>query len=212
MTLSLVQKITDTLQDVGQETQGAIRENTGVTKAELQRLQIGQQIGTLQIQISSIRAEIRALEREGKRSKAANRQLKELRKEEQEYLLQIRQLQSLLSDNKNVQSAPKETKAIKGKSSERSPLAKGCGLGCVTYIVVALACSSVAIPLDLLLFDVSYNGNGDVQGPLFSLAAFVAFFIGMMAFFFGVFPQPKLWEKLSSHVLRGKSKSQRPKD
>lgn len=210
MTLSLVQKIRDTLQDVGQETQGAIRENTGVTKAELQRLQIGQQIGTLQIQISSIRAEIRALEREKKRSNAAERQLKELRREEQEYLLQIRQLQSLLSDKKNAQSVAQETKAIKGKSTERSPLLKGCVLGCGTYIMAIFACSFIAIPLDLLLFDVS--SAGEAQGPFFSLAALVAFFIGMMAFFFGVFPQPKLWEKLSSHVLRGNSNSQKPED
>jgi TM2 domain-containing membrane protein YozV len=107
MNLSLVQKIKETLQDLGQETQGAIRESAGVTQTELQRVQIGQQIGTLQIQVSNIRAEIRTLEREKQLSRAAKNQLKELRKEEQECLLQIRNLQSFLPNTKGTYQVSK---------------------------------------------------------------------------------------------------------
>lgn len=107
MNLSLAQQIKETLQDFGQETQGAIRESAGVTQAELQRVQIGQQIGTLQIQLSNIRAEIRTLEREKQLSRAAKNQLKELRREEQECLLQIRNLQSFLPDAKGTYQVSK---------------------------------------------------------------------------------------------------------
>ena len=107
ISLSLVQEIKETLQDFGQETQGAIRESTGVTQAELQRVQIGQQIGTLQIQLSSIRAEIRTLEREQQLSRAAKKQLKDLREEERECLSQIRNLQSFLSDAKGTYQVSK---------------------------------------------------------------------------------------------------------
>jgi len=205
MTLSLAQKIKETLQDVGQETQGAIRENTGVTKAELQRLQIGQQIGTLQIQLSSIRAEIRTLEREKQLSRAAKSQLKELRKEEQECLLQIRNLQSFLSDEKVTQQVSKSESSKIKSPSVSSPLKKGCAWGCVTYIGVALVLSIVAIPLDMLFFNISFND--DVYGPFFSIAAFVGFLFGVAVFFYFLFPNAGIWKRLPFRIPFDKSEN-----
>lgn len=207
MTLSLAQKIKETLQDVGQETQGAIRENTGVTKTELQRLQIGQQIGTLQIQLSSIRAEIRTLEREKQLSRTAKSQLKELRKEEQACMLQIRNLQSLLSDEKVTQQVSKSESSKTKSSSMSSPMKKGCAWGCVwgcaTYIGVALVLSIVAIPLDKLFFNISTND--DVNGPFISIAAFVSFFFGVAVFFYFLFPDAGIWKRLPFRIPFDKS-------
>lgn len=199
MTLSLAQKIKETLQDVGQKTQGAIRENTGVTKIELQRLQIGQQIGTLQIRLSSIRAEIRVLEREKQLSRVAKSQLKELHKEEQECLLQIRNLQSFLSDEKVTQQVSKSEASKTKPPSMFSPMKKGCAWGCATYIGVALTLSMVAVPLDMLFFNIS--PNGDVDGPFFSIATGVGFLFGVAVFFYFLFPDASIWKQLPFRIL-----------
>ena len=194
MNLSLAEKIKQTFQDVGQETQGVIRESTGVTKAELQRLQIGQQIGTLQIQLSSIKAEIRALEREKQLSRAAKSQLKELRQEEQECLAQIRNLQSFLSGGKGTHQAGKSEPSKMKSPTISSPIKKGCAWGCATYIGVALVLSIVAIPLDMLFFNISFDD--DVSGPFFSIAALVGFLFGVAVFFYFLFPNAGIWKRL----------------
>lgn len=194
MTLSLAQEIRETLQDIGLETQDAIKENTGVTKTELQRLQIVQQIGTLQIQLSNIRTEIRTLERERKLSRAAKRQLKDLRQEEQECILQIHNLQSFLSDGKGNPQFSK----TKSSQSVSSPMKKGCVWGFVSYIVVALVLSIVAIPLDTLFFNISVED--DVNGPLFSIATFIGFLFGVVVFFSFLFPDAAIWKRLPSNI------------
>ncbi|MFO7679209.1 MAG: hypothetical protein R6X34_04090 [Chloroflexota bacterium] len=195
MNLSLAQKIKETLQNVGQETQGAIRENTGVTQTELKRLQIGQQIATVQIQLSNIRTEIRTIEREKNLSRAAKRQLKELRKEEQACLLQIRNLQSFLTDTKGTHQVVKDSGVSKAKSStQASPLKKGCAWGCVTYLVVVLALGMVAIPLDELFFNVTTDS--DVNRPFFSIAVWIGFLIGVAVFFYFLFPDANIWKRL----------------
>lgn len=150
--LSLAETIKETLQDVGQETQSAIRDNTGVTKAELQRLQIGQQISTLQIQLSSIRAEIRSLEREKKPPRFVKKQLKDLRTEEQECLAQIRNLQSVLAADTQTRK-PKEEQRKRSSQPKPmpAPLRKSCIGGCLTYFLVAVVLGLIGIP-DVGLF------------------------------------------------------------
>lgn len=203
MNLSLAQQIKETLQDVGQKTQGAIRENTGVTQTELQRLQIGQQIGTLQIQLSSIRAEIRALEREKQLSRAAKKQLKELRQEEQECLLQVRNLQAFLTDNNKTPQVSKSQPSKTKSSTKPSPLKKGCAWGCVTYIVVAMVLSIIAIPLDMLIFNVSSDsGTG---GPFFTVAAMIGFLFGVAVFLYFLFPNANIWKRLPFRIPFSKS-------
>ena len=61
-TLNLVEEVSQTIQEVGNETQSTIREGTSVTQAELRRLQISQEISALQLQLTSVQSEIRTLE------------------------------------------------------------------------------------------------------------------------------------------------------
>jgi len=186
MNLSLAQKIKETLQDVGQETQGAIRESTGVTQSELQRLQIGQQIGTLQIQLSSIRSEIRALEREKQLSRAAKGQLKDLRREEQECLLQIRNLQSFLS-NKATDSQTNKvaTNHITNSVSKPSRWKPGCIWGFVSYLIVGVLLSMIALPVEI--------------------ASAIGFIVGIFVMLYFLFPEASIWRRLP---IIGKSKTQ----
>lgn len=202
MTLSLAQKITETLQDVGQETHGAIRENTNVTQAEIQRLQIGHQLGTLQIQLSNIRAEIRILEREKKLSRTAKSQLKELRKEEQECLSQIRNLQSLLSDTKGTDPVSKSEPSKAKSPAKSSPLKKGCGWGCVTYIGVGILLVAISMPLDFLFFDIPFpNGSeGAPAGPFANIAAVIGFLCGVVVFFYFLLPNAGIWKRLPFRI------------
>jgi hypothetical protein len=64
--LKAVKEITKAIQDSGQGTQDVIRESTQVTRAELQRLQLTQEIAMAEMKLGNLQAEIRGLEREEK--------------------------------------------------------------------------------------------------------------------------------------------------
>jgi DNA-directed RNA polymerase subunit RPC12/RpoP len=61
--LKMVEKVAQAIENSGKGTQDAIRDQTYVTQAELKKLQISQQISGVEMQINSILAEIRSLER-----------------------------------------------------------------------------------------------------------------------------------------------------
>jgi TM2 domain-containing membrane protein YozV len=91
--VKLAEKVSQSIQESGSQTQSTIREGTHVTQLELKKLQISQPISTLQMQLNSIQSEIRTLERE-KSNKRIKRQLKELRTQETSMISQIRSLQT----------------------------------------------------------------------------------------------------------------------
>ncbi|PWB53895.1 MAG: hypothetical protein C3F13_08295 [Anaerolineales bacterium] len=67
--LKAVEKLTKAIQDTGIGTQEVIRENTLVTRTELQRLQATQEISMAEMKLGNLQAEIRGLERSEKSPK-----------------------------------------------------------------------------------------------------------------------------------------------
>jgi hypothetical protein len=94
--LKLAEQVSKSIQQVGDRTQATIREGTYATQSELKRLQITQEIASLQIQLSGIQAEIRSLERQ-KSNRKIKKQLRELRDQEKNLLANINRLQAWLT-------------------------------------------------------------------------------------------------------------------
>lgn len=90
--LKIVEEVSKSIQEMGSQTQNTIREGTYATQAELRRLQIKQEISSLQLQLSSVQSEIRNLERQ-KSSKKVKSQLKDLHLQEHSLLGQVQDLQ-----------------------------------------------------------------------------------------------------------------------
>jgi len=86
--LKLAEKIARTIEVSGIQTQELIRENTQVTRAELQRLQVSQELSSLQMQLNGIQTEIRMLQRDT--NNKAKKQLGELRVKEYLVMERIR--------------------------------------------------------------------------------------------------------------------------
>lgn len=201
--LSVAQKLGDVFEGVGAETRQTIQQSSDVTRSELKRLQIGQQTTTLQLQLSNVRAEIRALEREKELSPKAKRQLKELRQEERECLDQLSALQKILA----MQEMPKPGEP--GTHSTARPTAEpgtqkpsklprclgGCGLGCGAFFVVSIACGMLAMPLDNWLFGPPVEGES--SGPFFTLATLTALILGTIVFLYFLFPKTAVWKRFS---------------
>src|SRR5450759_2084713 len=61
--LKLAERVARAIEDSGKGTQDVIRESTQVTRSELQRLQMAQELSAVQMQLSNIQAEIRAVQR-----------------------------------------------------------------------------------------------------------------------------------------------------
>lgn len=202
--VALLDQLKETLHDLGQQQQAAIQESSSLTRTELERLQLNQQLNALQIQRSGLRAEIRALERETNLSNTVRRQLRELRREERAYQSQIRALEARLNpDTGQAQTAvstPSTTRQagpslLRRAGSRLFPLFKGCLGGCLTYFIVAVGLGMIAVPLDRWLFAIAPDDR--TGGPFFAVAAIIGLIAAAIAFFYLLFPQAALWQRLT---------------
>lgn len=89
--LKLAEKIARSIEISGIQTQDAIHENTSVTRQELQRLQMSQEVSSLQMQLNGIQTEIRLLRRDPE-NKKAKKQLCVLESKEFQMMEQIHSL------------------------------------------------------------------------------------------------------------------------
>jgi len=87
--LKIADKLARAIESSGSQTQDAIRENTQVTRSELQKLQLSQELSAAQMQLNGIQAEIRALER-GSKNLKLTAQLLALRQNEYQVMERIR--------------------------------------------------------------------------------------------------------------------------
>lgn len=201
--LSVAQKLADVFEGVGAETRQTIQQSSDVTQSELKRLQIGQQTTTLQLQLSNVRAEIRALERESKLSGKARRQLEELRQEERACLDQLSALQKILAMQERLKPGESGTQSTAwstaepgtNKPAKRPRWLSGCGLGCGTFFAVTIACGMLAMPLDNWLFGTPVEGES--SGLFFSLAMVTGLILGTIAFLYSLFPKAAVWKRFS---------------
>lgn len=91
-TLKLVEKLTQAIQDSGDKTHSALRENTFVTKTELKKVQISQAVNTEEMKLNSLRQEIRGLNRKTQLLPVEAQQLTALRLDECDSMQRIRKL------------------------------------------------------------------------------------------------------------------------
>lgn len=89
--LKVAEKLARAIESSSAQTQEVIRENTQVTRTELQRLQLSQELSAAEMQLNGIQSEIRMLERETRNSTAA-KQLLTLRQNEYTTMERIRAL------------------------------------------------------------------------------------------------------------------------
>ena len=87
--LKIADKLARAIESSGSQTQDAIRESTQVTRDELQKLQLVQELSAAQMQLNGIQSEIRALEHGAKNMKLAAQKLN-LRKNEYQLMERIR--------------------------------------------------------------------------------------------------------------------------
>jgi Fe2+ transport system protein B len=197
--LKLADQVSKSIQDSGAQTQSTIRESTQVTQSELKRLQLGQESSSLQIQLSSIQAEIRSLKRQ-KADHKIKRQLKELSQDEASLMSRINILQIALADPiSNKETSQANLNAARQQlppkpRSRYSPL----GRGCLTWFLVMIVCTILiylpAQALDKSLFNViSTSGSEATPGPLVSAATYLISFISIIGFVYGWAPNAKIW-------------------
>lgn len=94
--LKIADKLASAINSSGSQTQDAIRENTLVTRGELQKLQLSHELSSTQMQLNSIQAEIRTVERE-MASPRSMAQLLTLRQDEYQVMERIRRMKLQIS-------------------------------------------------------------------------------------------------------------------
>ena len=115
--LKMAEAVSRTIEETGAETQSAIREGTVATKAELKRLQLAQERSGLEMRLSSVQSEIRAVQRQGA-SREASIQLQELRARERTLIHRIKVLRDSLANGAEASTIP---------SPEALPVRRGAG-------------------------------------------------------------------------------------
>lgn len=107
LTARLVKNVENVIKDIGDKTSTSIRESSQSTQNELKKIQIQQQISTLQNQLSTINFEIRSLER-SKRNRKQRKQLRELKTEKLELVERIKVLESEIYGTSSDSQVKKE--------------------------------------------------------------------------------------------------------
>ncbi len=94
--LKIADKLAKAIESSGSQTQDAIRESAQVTRSELQKLQLSQELSAAQMQLNGIQAEIRVVERGPSNIKSVV-QIATLRNNEYQVMEQIRLLKLQIS-------------------------------------------------------------------------------------------------------------------
>jgi hypothetical protein len=122
--LKMAERVSRSIEEVGSQTQSTIRQSGEATQSELKVLQIGQQLSFLQVQLSTLQAEIRSLERQ-KMDWQIRQQLNDLRQQESSLIFQMRTLQTALTGRSTDQPAlndtPSHNQADRTPDSARQP-------------------------------------------------------------------------------------------
>ncbi len=94
--LEMVRQVTESVAASGESTRSAIQDASQITREELRRLQWTQEFTAIQLQLTNIRGEIRALEREKRLTSRARHQLQELRQQAARLEARLAELQHRL--------------------------------------------------------------------------------------------------------------------
>jgi len=182
--VKLAEQVTQSIDVMGKETSTAIRDGSSIAKTELQKLQIGQNISSLQIQLSNIQSEIRMLERERK-SRKSKKQLKELYRDEKGINSQIRTLQKSLSNIEPLIQQPVSGPKSKGVSIQTAGFLRNTGRGCLASFIIYLVLI-LLIPASLI------PSEEDTVSNLYMILNLIFFTIAVITFIYFRNPENNL--------------------
>lgn len=92
ITLKVIEKLTQSIHDIGELTSSALKENAYVTQVELKRMQLNQLISMEEMKINSLQGEIRTTRRRLQPGSALNLEMGELLLQENDIRMRIRRL------------------------------------------------------------------------------------------------------------------------
>lgn len=196
ISLKIAEKVTDAIQDVGEQTQAAIRQEAQATSAEIKKLQAVSELSTLRMQLATIQAEIRTLEREKKSSKTTN-QLRQLQNQEWNLNQKIQYIENQLSSAGSPNLPAQAASTGTGQGGCLGSILNfitarrygGCLAAFVTGMLILVCGVSVFNPLDNLI---ALTTRQEFMG-FTCLTTLLAFGIGFAVFLFFRNPQSKNW-------------------
>jgi hypothetical protein len=94
ITLKVIEKLAESIHEMGEKTSSAIKENAFVTQVELKRMQLNQLISMEEMKINTLQAEIRAVKRRITESVTLHAELSDLLLQENDVRMHIRSLKS----------------------------------------------------------------------------------------------------------------------
>lgn len=94
VTLKVIEKLTESIHEMGAMTSSALKESAFVTQVELKRMQLNQLISMEEMKINSLQAEIRATKRRLQPGPVLNTELGDLLLQENDIRMHIRSLQA----------------------------------------------------------------------------------------------------------------------
>lgn len=210
--LKMAEQVSQAIQDVGAQTQSAIRSGTETTQVELKRLQLSQQVAALQMQLTTVETEIRTLERSPQTGQV-RRQLKDLAVQQRGLLQQIRTLQGALAPMAPLEAGGEQPT---GQASSRRGIAPqspqeaaanarrggGCILAILAFFIVGAAMVGVGGAIDDAIFRVpkSAGATASSSGPCASIGVVVAFLAGFAVYLYHVNPDAPMWRSLAQRL------------
>ncbi len=208
--LKVAEHISKAISEFGQQTREAISEGANLTQVELKRLQIIQDLSTTQMQLSSVQAEIRTLERQ-KENQTIKKQLKQLYSDETNLTQRIKSLNTAIAASAAVSSKPStfqprptasqvnHPSATSKTPFLKTPFGKSCGSGCLVFFAIGVGCTFLAIPLDKAIFNID-SSTSSSAGPFSTIATFIALFCGLVAFFYKYYPDARIWRSIKEKL------------
>lgn len=189
ITLKMGEEIEKTIKETASRTAAEIRESTQTTQIELKRLQMQQQLASLENQLSRVKSEIRGLE-SIKRNSKQKKQLKELYAEKESLIYRIK-----LLENQVYQLDPQPRQGPPPIFQEYKPRTRsgGCLTGIIVYFVFSIVFMGVGIEIDTAIF-------GDAEGapiPFSTIGFLLAITAGILGYIYKKSPNSRvsLWMK-----------------
>jgi hypothetical protein len=140
--LKLAEQIGRVINESSKRTQEEITRGTETTQAELRRLQLNQEYATAEMQLSNIRAEMRALTRQ-KKNRTIKKQLKDLQAQENNLLKELAYLYPLVypsssQSGKNISDDQSVKRGNSPKPTSRPFSESPVKMGCLTFWIISI--------------------------------------------------------------------------
>ena len=186
VSLKLAEDIKQSIENMSDQTNSTLREGAKITQQELVKLQIQQEINSLNIQISNIQSEIRMLERSKITGKVRS-QLRTLRSQQSEIQEQVWKLKSkyeYATPNPFPGVVSKNTSKNNSEPFLKTKFGKSLGSGCLTFFIISAILGSIANILNQLILGLPIDAGSTLEGPVLDVVAFITTAGSIIAFIY----------------------------